>query len=174
MRAGQDTDCNPANAASVIGTWKGRSGIPKRFRRGLAYGRSFPFTDYTLRDAIRVNLRLARELTTFRGGSAGAQWQVRPSPVEAPAFEQWPLVPDRGPELAATATPVGGGSVSFEALASDPDGVRDVWWSFGDLSGARGASVSHAYRTPGTYRVIVWASDGLGRTTTRQLSVQSG
>ena len=174
MRAGQDTDCNPANAASIIGAWKGRSGIPKRFRRGLAYGRSFPFTDYTLRDAIRVNLDLARELTLLRGGSVGTRWRTQPSPVEAPAFEQWPLVPDRGPELAATATPAGDGSVSFEALASDPDGVRDVWWSFGDLSGARGASVSHSFRTPGTHRVIVWASDRLGRTTTRQLSVQSG
>ena len=174
MRAGQDTDCNPANAASIIGTWKGRSGIPKRFRRGLSYGRSFPFTDYTLHDAIEVNLRLARELTVLRGGSAGPSWETQPSPVEAPAFEQWPLPLGRGPELSATASQADGGRVDFNAAAADPDGVRDIWWSFGDLEGARGASVSHNYRVPGTYRVIVWASDERGRTTTRQLSVQVG
>jgi hypothetical protein len=171
MRAGQDTDCNPANAASIIGTWTGRSGIPVRFRKGIAYGRRFPFTDYTLRRAIRVNLRLAAELTRLRDGSTGAVWQTAPSPVEPPAFEQWPLVPDPGPGLTATATPSGGGTVNFQAVASDPDGVRDVWWSFGDLSGSRGTPITHNYRHPGTYRVAVWAADGLGRTALRQLEV---
>ncbi|MGH2980848.1 MAG: ADP-ribosylglycohydrolase family protein [Solirubrobacterales bacterium] len=174
MRAGQDTDCNPANAASIIGTWKGRSGIPKRYRRGIAYRRDFPFTGYTLARAIRVNLGLARELTVLRGGSTEPEWQVQPSPVVPPAFEQWPLAPDQGPSLVATATPAGNERVDFSAVASDPDGVRDVWWSFGDLEGGRGASVSHAYRRPGSYRVIVWASDELGRTSTQQLSVQAG
>lgn len=171
MRAGQDTDCNPANAAGIVGTWKGRSGIPKRFRRGLAYRRDFPFTGYTLARAIRVNFELARELTLARGGTTGARWRVVPSPVAPPAFEQWPLVPDPGPELSAIATPVGGGVVELAATASDPEGVRDVWWSFGDLSGARGATVRHAYRAPGSYRAIVWAADGLGRTTARSLQV---
>jgi ADP-ribosylglycohydrolase/PKD domain len=174
MRAGQDTDCNPANAASIIGTWSGRRGIPKRFRRGIAYDRAFPFTDYTLRRAIGVNLQLAAELTRLRGGSTGKRWQIPASPLEPPAFEQWPLVPDPGPQLTATATPRGGGLVDFRAFASDADGIRDVWWSFGDLSGARGSALTHTYPRPGRYRVTVWASDGLGRTSTQQLSVQAG
>ena len=177
MRAGQDTDCNPANAASIVGTWRGRSGIPKRFRAGLAYGRRFPFTAYTLRRAIRVNLRLAGELTRLRGGSTGRRWRIEPSPLEPPAFEQW-LLGDAeggaGPQLTVTATPNPDGSLSFQALASDLQGVADVWWSFGDLSGARGAAVTHAYPAPGTYRVTVWASDPLGRTSTEQLAVRAG
>jgi ADP-ribosylglycohydrolase/PKD domain len=174
MRAGQDTDCNPANAASIVGTWRGRSGIPKRFRQGLAYGGRFPFTGYTLRRAIRVNLRLAGELTRLRGGSTGPRWSVTASPLEPPAFEQWPLgatAGGAGPELAVTVTPVSPSSFRFQAFASDPDGVHDVWWSFGDLSGARGTSVEHTYVRPGTHPVIVWAADGDGRTSVQQLSV---
>ncbi len=144
MRAGQDTDCNPANAASIIGTWKGRSGIPKRFRRGLAYNRSFPFTDYTLRDAIEVNLGLAEELTR---AARGQRLRRRLAYTARARSSRPPSSSGRcrsveGPSLSATATPAGGGRVDFSVIASDLDGVRDVWWSFGDLEGARGPSVS--------------------------------
>lgn len=172
MRAGQDSDCNPGNAASVLGTWLGRRNIPRRFRGGLAYGREFPATDYTLREAISVNNRLAAEVTEARGGNAGhGAWQIAPSPLEPVAFEQWPLIPDSGPSIFAEAAPAGGTTVNFNAGGFDPDGIADVWWSFGDLSGARGGSVSHTYRLPGTYDVTVWVADGLGRTTTQELSV---
>ena len=42
---------------------RGAAGSRSASARGIAYGRRFPFTDYTLRRAIRVNLRLAAELT---------------------------------------------------------------------------------------------------------------
>ncbi|MEK6278003.1 MAG: ADP-ribosylglycohydrolase family protein [Actinomycetota bacterium] len=175
MRAGQDSECNAGNAASILGTWIGRSNIPRRFREGIAYGRDFPFTDYTLRQAIAANRRLAAAVTRARGGeTAGRRWRAVPSPVVAPAFEQWPLTVTDPPEVTATASPGPGGTVDFSVQASDADGVQDVWWSFGDLSGAHGSAVSHAYRAPGTYRVTVWVSDTLGRTATRELTVQAG
>jgi ADP-ribosylglycohydrolase len=90
MRAGQDSDCNPSNAASILGTWLGRRRIPHRFRDGIAFGRRFPFSDYTLRRAIAANLELARTLTVARGGSVDAAgWEPAPSPVVAAPFEQW-------------------------------------------------------------------------------------
>ena len=172
MRAGQDSDCNPSNAASILGTWLGRSGIPRRFRQGIAYGRAFPFTDYTLRRAIRVTRHLAAVVTRSRGGdTAGRRWSIERSPLEFPAFEQWPLTATEAPVVDdPVVTPVAGG-YRFTVDAGDADGIRDVWWSFGDLSGARGSAVSHTYRAPGTYAVIVWVSDGLGRTVIRELSV---
>jgi hypothetical protein len=90
MRAGQDSDCDPSNAASILGTWLGRRGIPHRYRAGIARNRRFPFSTYTLRSAIAANLELARTLTLARGGSvAAAGWQPAPSPVAAAPFEQW-------------------------------------------------------------------------------------
>jgi hypothetical protein len=172
MRAGQDSDCNPSNAASVLGTWLGRRDIPRHYRQGISYRRRFPRTDYTLRGAIAANFAVARAVTAVRGGdAAGRRWTILPSPLHPPAFEQWPLAPDAGPQLDASAVPAGDGTVGFQALVSDPDGVRDVWWSLGDLSGARGTSTTHTYARPGTYRVLVWAADGLGRTSYRELSV---
>ena len=90
MRAGQDSDCNPSNAASILGTWLGRSRIPLRYRQGIAYQRRFPYTGYTLRDAIGANLELARALTSARGGQIdGEAWSVQPSPLTPAPFEQW-------------------------------------------------------------------------------------
>lgn len=89
MRAGQDSDCNPSNAASILGTWLGRSGIPLRYRHGIAYGRRFPFTAYTLRRAIAANLAVARALTAARGGLVdSSRWTVPASPVLPPPLEQ--------------------------------------------------------------------------------------
>jgi hypothetical protein len=98
MRAGQDSDCNPSNAASVLGTWLGRDRIPLRYRHGLALGRSLPFTRYTLADAIQANFELAQQLTVARGGQVNAEgWAVEPSPVVPPPLEQWPARPASAP-----------------------------------------------------------------------------
>jgi ADP-ribosylglycohydrolase len=90
MRAGQDSDCNPSNAASILGTWLGRSHIPPRLRHGVARDRSFPHTDYTLKSAIAANLELAETMSAARGGRVDeGDWSVTPSPVGPAPFEQW-------------------------------------------------------------------------------------
>jgi ADP-ribosylglycohydrolase len=92
MRAGQDSDCNPSNAASVLGTLLGAGRIPRSYRRGIARDRRLPYTDYTLHDAIGANLELARTLTAARGGRVdGSALTVQPSPLHAAPFEQWVL-----------------------------------------------------------------------------------
>jgi ADP-ribosylglycohydrolase len=91
IRAGQDSDCNPSNAAGILGTWLGRKRIPARFRHRIASDRRFPHSGYTLGDAIAANLALAAQLTAARGGSAGAgAWSLAPSPLLPPPLEQWP------------------------------------------------------------------------------------
>jgi hypothetical protein len=92
MRAGQDSDCNPSNAAGILGTWLGRSGIPLRYRHGISYRHHFPYTGYTLQGAIAANLRLARILTGARGGQTDPDgWLLQASPLAAAPFEQWPV-----------------------------------------------------------------------------------
>ena len=70
IRAGQDNDCNPNNAGSVIGAWRGFRRLPSRFRKGLAYGNPIRQTDYTLRRAINATLAAARGVTVAGGGSS--------------------------------------------------------------------------------------------------------
>ena len=170
LRAGQDTDCNPANVGSIIGAWRGFRGLPRRFVGGLRYGKRISGTGYTLRGAIEATLDAARAITMARGGATGKLWSLPDSPVVTPLLEQWPLAPDPAPQLQASASPAGT-TVSFDASAQDADGTGGYWWSFGDLSSAPGASPVHTYRAPGTYRAAVWASDRLGRTSVETVNV---
>jgi ADP-ribosylglycohydrolase/PKD domain len=171
LRAGQDTDCNPANVGSIIGAWRGFRRLPKRFVGGLRYGREISGTGYTIGEAIDATLHTAGRITVARGGAAApAGWTIPDSPVVAPLLEQWPISPDPAPQLQASAS-LAGRTVSFDASAQDPDGIGGYWWSFGDLSSAPGPSPVHTYRAPGTYRATVWASDGLGRTSARVVDV---
>ena len=90
MRAGQDSDCNPSNAASILGTWLGRHRIPLRYRHGISHHRRLPDTNYTLKRAIGANVEVARGITRSRGGQpGGGGWVLEPSPVQPAAFEQW-------------------------------------------------------------------------------------
>lgn len=174
LRAGQDADSNPSTAAGILGTWLGHSGIPRRFTRGLAYNQPFEGTHYTLRRAIAATTAVARQITIARGGSVDADnWQIANSPLVTPILEQWPLKRTSRPRLTVSAV-VNGLDVDFSAAAEDPDGIRDIRWSFGDLSAAAGAAPEHTYLEPGTYQATAWAMDGRGRTGFKVLTVKVG
>ena len=168
IQAGQDADCNPSNAASILGTWLGLSGIPKKFRR-VAMNKRISGTDYTLAGAISANRDLAAQVTTLRGGTAGSpDWQIPVEPLQPPAFEQ--LLPgDPAPAIGAVSVERNGHAARFRVDAGA--GIRDVWWSFGDLSGAHGQDVSHTYRAPGQYRVNLWVANAAGTTAHREVTV---
>jgi PKD domain len=75
-----------------------------------------------------------------------------------------------GPLLDALSIPTAGGVGQALAFSASP---FDVWsalgvttWTFGDGASALGASVTHAYATPGTYTVTVTGTDALGNATT--------
>jgi PKD repeat protein len=54
----------------------------------------------------------------------------------------------------------------------DPDGVITSWtWRFGDGTGARGRSVSHAYAVAGRYRVTLTVRDTNGSVASRTARV---
>jgi hypothetical protein len=61
-------------------------------------------------------------------------------------------------------TPKVGGSVTFDASASTPNGgtILKYGWNFGDGEYAVGKTVSHAYTSPNTYTVTLNVSDSNG------------
>ncbi|MFC1607007.1 ADP-ribosylglycohydrolase family protein [Candidatus Latescibacterota bacterium] len=71
IRCGQDSDCNPSNAAAVIGVINGMSGIPDRWKSGIApvADSVFIFTDYTFNSVVDNTLKYAVQLITENGGS---------------------------------------------------------------------------------------------------------
>ncbi|HYV16574.1 MAG TPA: PKD domain-containing protein [Conexibacter sp.] len=86
-----------------------------------------------------------------------------------------------GPRVTAASIPATatvGRAVSLSAAASSNwSSVASIDWSFGDGKLARGATVKHAYATPGKKTVTVTATDALGNTgraATRVVTVTAG
>jgi hypothetical protein len=68
MRCGQDSDCNPSNAAGILFTTMGYDNLPERFVSGLENETKFSFTEYTFPSLIDVCEKLAREAVIRAGG----------------------------------------------------------------------------------------------------------
>lgn len=92
-RCGQDSDCNPSTAASVLGSFYGASGLPEIYTSGLdKNGRKFSYTNYTFNDAMELNYTLMEKiLQKFGGVKEGKNWRYSVTDVSVPApFEQVP------------------------------------------------------------------------------------
>lgn len=69
-RAGMDSDCNPANAAGILGTMLGYSNIPDYWKQGIdkVEGLNFVYTDMSLLDVYEVGYKHALEMIERNGG----------------------------------------------------------------------------------------------------------
>jgi len=86
-RCGQDSDCNPSNAAGVLGTMLGFEKIPQRWKLGLdkVEHLKFSYSDYSLKDVYEVNYRLAARLVERGGGSVDQdKWTINVQQPAAP------------------------------------------------------------------------------------------
>jgi hypothetical protein len=87
---------------------------------------------------------------------------------------------DAGPRLSAFSVPATlaqGAPGIFSVAASDPfSPITAITWSFGDGSTAAGASVAHAYATPGSQSATVTATNagGLSSSLTAATAVAAG
>ena len=69
-RAGQDSDCNPSNAAGILGTMIGYSNIPTHWKMGLTEieNMNFKYTDMSLNRVYDVSFKHALEMIKKNGG----------------------------------------------------------------------------------------------------------
>jgi hypothetical protein len=70
-RCGYDSDCNPANAAGILGTMIGYSNIPDYWKQGLdkVEDRNFKYTEMSLNKVYEIGMRHALEMIGRNGGS---------------------------------------------------------------------------------------------------------
>ena len=68
MRAGQDSDCNPSNAAGILLTAQGYDNVPEKFLSALDKETKFHFTEYTFPALVEVSEKLARQAVLRAGG----------------------------------------------------------------------------------------------------------
>ncbi|MGK7394908.1 MAG: ADP-ribosylglycohydrolase family protein [Candidatus Cyclobacteriaceae bacterium M3_2C_046] len=96
-RAGQDSDCNPATAAGVLGTMMGYQAIPDYWKNSLkpVEDMKFSHTSVSLNDAYQLSYKHALALIEKNGGEVDenevrVKWQpVEPVPLEQsfPGYE---------------------------------------------------------------------------------------
>jgi hypothetical protein len=91
-RAGQDSDCNPASAAGVLGVVLGYSGIPEEFKSGIAAiaDEKFSYTDYTFNTIVSSTMDRAVALIERNGGRVEGDSIIVPIQTPQPArLELW-------------------------------------------------------------------------------------
>lgn len=69
-RCGQDSDCNPATAAGILGVIYGYSGIPDYWKPAMekVIDVDFPYTSISLRTISDINLELIEDIIYDQGG----------------------------------------------------------------------------------------------------------
>ncbi|MDD3586642.1 MAG: ADP-ribosylglycohydrolase family protein [Thermoguttaceae bacterium] len=70
-RCGQDSDCNPSNAAGVLCTMLGFDAIPEQYRGKLNTHMKFSYTDYDFTSLLQVCEKLVRQNVVYQGGRIG-------------------------------------------------------------------------------------------------------
>ena len=91
-RAGQDSDCNPASAAGVLGVVHGYEAIPEIYKSGIAEieNEKFSFTNHTFITIVESTLQRAMELVQKQGGQFLGEKLVIQTQDPVPAqLESW-------------------------------------------------------------------------------------
>jgi hypothetical protein len=154
-RAGQDSDCNPSNAAGILGTMIGYSNIPEYWKQGLdkVEHRNFIYTDMSLNDVYETGYSHALQMIGRHGGKIlDDAVEIRYQGVEPVRLEQafegvYPVerittgqrINSSGPEYSAGFTGTGivisGNAVKLDGALPDRDLKVDVYIN-GRLTGA--------------------------------------
>jgi len=92
-RCGQDADCNPANAAGILGCMKGYSALGPELTAGVGAieNRNFTHTEYSLRTLIPACRRMTEAIITRAGGQVTRDAYLIPRQAPRPPemLEQW-------------------------------------------------------------------------------------
>jgi len=87
IRCGQDSDCNPSNAAAVLGVRDGYSSIPNKWKSGIPEieDSTFIFTDYSFNKVVENTLKYAKEFVLANGGKIkGNELYIKEQMPKAP------------------------------------------------------------------------------------------
>ncbi len=91
-RCGQDSDCNPGNAAGVLGVILGYERIPEKWKAGIPSiaDKKFQYTDYSLNEVISLTEKNSLELIKrARGKVTNTEVFIPYQPPKPPLLEQW-------------------------------------------------------------------------------------
>lgn len=170
-RCGQDSDCNPSSAASILGSFYGAQAINDRYKRALdADGRVFSNTRLTLNDALALNFRLMQEALQLNGAvrSDAGVWTIPADAAYTPVpFEQWPA----GMDVLLTAVPAQGLSVKLTLTSFGTEAAQLTQADMGDGTVLQMLPALYTYREGGDYTIRCTLTGESGSTCTVEKTI---
>ena len=133
-RCGQDSDCNPSNAAGVLFTTLGYSQLPARFTEKLAREKKFLYSNYNVPELLTVCEKLARQVVAREGGRIETDAtgnEVFLIPVKAPVPPPLELSWAPGPIADSLYTDEERAKIRFKGFRKIEDAVAGIFpgWS---------------------------------------------
>lgn len=93
-RSGQDSDCNPASAAGVLGVMMGYTNLPDKWKSGIPAlaDKKFSYTNYSFNTIVQSTLARALKVIEGAGGRVTANEIIVPYQAPQPAkYESWTM-----------------------------------------------------------------------------------
>lgn len=153
-RCGQDSDCNPSSAASILGNYYGASRIPEIYSDDLrTEGVVFGYTDSTFSEVVEINFKLMKEVLAAKGAVCeNGIWTIPVDVVYDPVpFEQWPEDYIGGMMSIATYSTR---AICLSISTFGPQAIASVEIDMGDGTVLTSwPTVVHEYKQPGEYTV---------------------
>lgn len=127
-RCGQDSDCNPANAAGILGTVIGRRNLPPKFTSALDVDQKFSHTPYTFPALVEVSEQLVKQAVRRAGGRVEEEAsgdEVLVIPVKAPKPSKFQQCWEPGPPAGSRYTEEEMKQISAGAMEKDIQAAVD-------------------------------------------------
>ncbi len=150
-RCGQDSDCNPSSAASILGNFYGASGIDDIYKSKVNYDTTlFDATNYTLNEVVGINMDLTKEVLSAYGASENnGVWTIKTNKsYETVPFEQW--ADDFGADVIIKMLP--SGIVKVVAGSTGTEKLKSTVIDMGD-GGKMYSSGYYNYEKTGRYTI---------------------
>ena len=168
-RCGQDSDCNPSSAASILGNFYGASGIDEIYKSAVDYDtKLFDSTSYTLNDVADIHMDLTREILSFYGAKeSGGVWSIKTNRSYEPVpYEQWE--DDFGADVILKHLP--NGAVRVLAGTCGTEKLAFVEIDMGDGFVMHSAG-NYSYSKTGTYTLKYTFVSETGKTVTGEKTI---
>ena len=171
-RCGQDSDCNPSSAASILGNYLGASGLDDIYKQALDRdGKKFSHTNYTFNNVIEINFDLMKDILTANGATCkDGVWSIYvDSEYETVPYEQWG---DEVFEASLSVVYKGNGIVSVDISFVGMEKMESFMLDMGDGFTTDCNISNYAYSRAGVYTVKLTAVSKQGTVVSHERTVE--
>ena len=169
-RCGQDSDCNPSSAASILGNFLGAEAIASEYKSGLdSDGRKFSNTSYTFDEVVELNFKLMKDVLAANGAVCeNGVWTLDADAEYVPVpWEQW------ADEFDVVVKPVheGNGVVSLGMTVNGKEPISSFEIDMGDGTKFDFVISKYAYKKAGEYTIKWKAVSSSGKQVSHSMKI---